>query len=58
MSIVYKFDIQHSFSVVIEDDSNLPLSIEDGRRIVIENLREYIDSSDLSDCCVSDGVRL
>jgi len=58
MSIAYRFEIQHSFDVVVEDDSDDPINIEEARQRVVENLREYIEASDLGDCCISDGVKL
>ena len=56
MSKAYRFEIQGLINVVIEDDSNNPMNKIQARRFVVENLREYIDSADLSDFCISDGV--
>jgi len=58
MSIAYRFEVQHSFGVVIEDDSDDPMSISEARQKVVENLREYIEASDIGNCCISDGVKL
>jgi hypothetical protein len=58
MTKVYRFEIQMSFDVTIEDDSNEPINKNQARRFVIENLREYVDSNNLSDCYVSDGVEV
>ena len=54
----YRFDIQHSFDVAVEDDGDDPINIEEARQSVVENLREHIDASDLGTCCISDGVKL
>ena len=58
MSIAYRFEVQHSFNIVIEDNRDDPLSIEEARQKVVENLREYIKASDIGNCCISDGVKL
>jgi len=58
MSIAYRFEVQHSFDVVIEDDSNDPINIEEARQRVVENLRKYVEASDLGSCCISNGVKL
>jgi len=58
MIIAYRFEVQHSFGVVIEDDSDDPINIEEARQKVVENLREYIEASDIGNCCISDGVKL
>jgi len=53
MILAYRFEVQHSFDVVIEGDS-----IEEARQRVVENLRKYVEASDIGNCCISDGVRL
>jgi len=56
--VAYRFEIQLNIDVVIEDDSENPLSKSELRVKVIDNLREYIDGAEPSDCYVSDGVEL
>ncbi len=58
MSIAYRFEIQHLIPVVVEDDSDNPISVSEARRHVVDNLREYVDSAELGDACISDGVKL
>ncbi len=58
MSVAYRFDVQLMLSVLIEDDSINPQSMAESRVNVVDNLREYVDAAELSDCYISDGVKL
>lgn len=56
--VAYRFEIQLFTDVIIEDDSVSPMSKTEARRYVVDNLREYLDKADLSDCSVTDGIEL